>query len=89
MHVAIRECLHWKRIFKKKKFKKAVNDSDTCDLGTMSWSANLVRIGRPLVRYNRARFERPPLNSVHAKANDKVFVKSGNTSIIFLEYMQK
>ena len=37
--------------------------------------------------YNIAKFEKPHLNSVCEKANDKVFVKSGNTSIISLQYV--
>ena len=38
--------------------------------------------------YNHAKIERPSLNSVHQKANVKVFVKSENISIISLEYVQ-
>ena len=43
----------------------------------------------PKQGYNNAKFERPRLYNVHEKANDKVFVKSGNTSIISLEYVRK
>ena len=43
----------------------------------------------PKQSYNNAKFEKPRSNSVHKKANDKVFVKSGNMSIISLEYVQK
>ena len=39
--------------------------------------------------YNDAKFEKPRLNSVREKANDKVFVKSGNTSVVSLEYVGK
>ena len=39
--------------------------------------------------YNHAKFEKPRVNSVCEKANDKVFVKSGNTSIISLEYVRR
>ena len=38
--------------------------------------------------YNDAKFEKPRLNSVREKANDKVFVKSGNTSVISVKYVQ-
>ena len=37
--------------------------------------------------YNQAKFEKPRINSVCEKGNDKVFVKSGNMSIISLEYV--
>ena len=39
--------------------------------------------------YDHTKFERPPINSICQKANIKVFVKSGNMSIISLEYVQK
>ena len=39
--------------------------------------------------YNHAKFEQPPLNSVCQKANIKVFIKSENTSIISLGYVQR
>ena len=41
--------------------------------------------------YNHAKFERPPLqsHSVLQNPNVKVLVKSENTSIIYLEYVQK
>ena len=38
--------------------------------------------------YNQAKFERPPLNSVHQNAKVKLFVKS-ETSITSLKYVQK
>ena len=41
----------------------------------------------PKQGYNNAKFEKSCANSVHEKAIDKVFVKSGNASIISLEYM--
>ena len=41
----------------------------------------------PKQGYNNAKFEKPRLNSVHEKANDKDFVKSGNTSVISFEYV--
>ena len=34
--------------------------------------------------YSKAKFEKPRLNNVPERANDKVFVKSGNMSIISL-----
>ena len=39
--------------------------------------------------YNYAKFEKSRLISVRQKANDEVFVKSGNTSSISLEYIRK
>ena len=41
----------------------------------------------PKQDYNNAKFEKPRLNSVHEKANDKGSVKSGNMSTISLEYV--
>ena len=38
---------------------------------------------------NHVKFERPLVNSVHQKANSKMFVKSENMPIISFEYMQK
>ena len=35
--------------------------------------------------YNDGKFEKPRLNSVCKKANDKVFVKSGNSSVVSLQ----
>ena len=37
--------------------------------------------------YNNAKFEKLGLNSVHERANNKVFVKSGNMPSISLEYV--
>ena len=37
--------------------------------------------------YNNAQYENPCFNSVCEKANDTVFVKSGNMSTVSLEYM--
>ena len=45
----------------------------------------MVRIGR----YNDVKFDKPRLNSVRGKANDKVFCKSGSMSIISLECVRK
>ena len=39
--------------------------------------------------YNNAKLEKSRLDSVREKANDNFFVKSGNASIISLEYGQK
>ena len=39
--------------------------------------------------YNNAKSEKPRLNSVRERAGNKGFVKSGNMSIIFLEYVRK
>ena len=38
---------------------------------------------------NSTSFEKPRLNSVREKANDKVIVKLGNMSIMSLEYVWK
>ena len=38
---------------------------------------------------NNAKVVKSRLNSVREKADNKVFIKSGNMSIIFLEYMRK
>ena len=43
----------------------------------------------PKQGYNNAKFEKPRLNSVCEKVSDKVFVKSGNMTVISLEYVQK
>ena len=39
--------------------------------------------------YDNTKFEKPRLNSARDRANDKVFAKSGNTSIISFEYAKK
>ena len=39
----------------------------------------------PKQGYSHPKFEKPHSYSVRGKANDKVFVKSGNTSVISLE----
>ena len=39
--------------------------------------------------YNNAKFEKPYLKNVHEIANEKVFVKLGNTSIISLENVRR
>ena len=43
----------------------------------------------PKQGYHPAMFEKSHLNSVREKASDKVFVKSGNISIISLEHVRK
>lgn len=55
------------------------------DQGHQTWNES----EDPKEGYNLAKFERPQLKSVKEKANVLVVVKSGNTSIIFLEYMEK
>ena len=45
--------------------------------------------GYNLYKYNNAMLEEPCLNSIHEKANNKVFVKSRNTLIISFEYVQR
>ena len=81
--------LRW-LIFKCKIDKNHVSyDFDTRDLETRSGSSKLYELVDSKQGYNNAKFEKPCLNSVHEKANNKVFVKSGNISIISLEYVQK
>ena len=53
--------------------------------GHQTW----YELAEPKQGYNNAKFQKPCLNSVHKKAKDKVFVKSGNTSVTSLEYVQK
>ena len=43
----------------------------------------------PKQGYNNAKFQKPHLSNVRERANNKAFVKSGNTSIISLEYVWK
>ena len=43
----------------------------------------------PKQGYNNAKLEKPHLNCVCEKNNDKVFLKTGNTSIISFEYVRK
>ena len=74
--------LRWTKIFlffnnlKKKYF--AVYDSDTpvtvkLDQGHKTW----YELVDPKKGYNNAKFEKPPLNSVRERANDKVFCQMG------------
>ena len=72
----------------KKQF--AVHDSDTSvslkqGQGNQSW----YELVDSKHGYNNINFEKPCLNSVCGKANDKAFVKSGNKSVISLEYVRK
>ena len=72
----------------KSKEQIAVHDSDTPvtlkqGQGHQTWY-DLVD---PKQSYNNAKFEKPHLNSVCKMNNGKTFVKSGNLSIIFLDYM--
>ena len=53
--------------------------------GNQTW----YKLVDPKECWSNTKFEKPHLNSVHEKANNKVFVKSGNISIISLEYVQK
>ena len=70
--------------------KFAVYDSlHACDLKTRSRSSNLLLICGPKPGYNNTKFEKPHLNSVHDKANNNFFNKSGNVSMISLEYAQR
>ena len=68
----------------------AIYDSDTPvtlkqGQGHQTW----FELVDPRQGYNNAKFEKPSLNSVFEKANDTVFVKSGNMSIISLKYVRK
>ena len=70
----------------KSKQQIAVYDSDTpVTLRQGQGHQTLYALEDPKQNYNYTKFENPHLNNVHEKANDKVFVKSGNTSIISLE----
>ena len=60
-----------------------------CSLKTRQGQQTWYELVDPKQGNNNAQFEEPHLNSVQEKANDKVFVKSGNTSIISLEYVEK
>ena len=44
---------------------------------------------KPKQGYDNAKFEKPHLNSVCGKANNKGFVKQGNMSTFSVEYVQK
>ena len=57
---------------------------------TCLWPWNKVKvIIDPKQGYNNAKVEKPRLKSVRGKANDNIFVQSGNTSIISFEYLQQ
>ena len=79
--------LQWRRIGEK---KIAVDNSDKPMTlkqghGDQTWCKSVD----PLQDCNNAKFQNPCMNTVHDVANDKGFVKSGNTSIISIEYVQK
>ena len=64
----------------------AVYDSDTPvtlkhGQGHQTW----YEVVNPTQDYNSAKFDQPLLSSVRERTNIKVFVKSGNTSVISLE----
>ena len=70
------------------KMQLTVYDSDTPvtlkkGQGHQTW----YELIDPKHGYNNAKFEKSCLNRICEKANDKVFVKSGNLSIISLEYV--
>ena len=68
----------------KKQF--TIHDSDThmtLKQGHWTWY-KLVSL--PKHGYNHAQFERPPLTTVHKKVNIKIFITSGNMSIISLDH---
>ena len=55
------------------------------DRGHQTW----YELADPKQVYDNAKFEKSRLNSLRERANDKVFLKSGNTSTISLEYVRK
>ena len=68
----------WKTRIRNMRF--AVHSFDT-PAALKQWLSNLNDSVDPKQGYIHTKFERPPLSSVHQKANIKVFVKSENTSI--------
>ena len=78
MYVRTAQRLNWGGQESKKLF--AVYDFDTpmtlqhCQ-GHQTW----YELADPKKDYNDGKFEKPHLNSVHEKVNNKVFVKSENT----------
>ena len=86
MYVRNIQCLDYGGQESKKQF--AVYDSDTSLIlnqgqGHQTW----YELVDPKQGYNNAKFENLCLKTVSEKANDKVFVKSGNTSIISFQYL--
>ena len=71
--------LQWTRI-KKKQF--IVYDSDTPVTWKRQDHQTWYQLVDPKQGNNYAKFEKPHLNRVREKANDKVFVKSGNMSYL-------
>ena len=72
----------------KKQF--AVHDSDTPETLKQGQSHHTwYDLVDSMQGYNKAKFEKPCLNSAREKANHKVSAKSGNMSIISLEYDRK
>ena len=70
--------------------KNAVYDSDTpVTLKQGQGPQTRHELAGPKQSYNHVKFEGPPLNSVGEKANVRIFVQSGNTSIIFLGYARQ
>ena len=68
----------------------AVCDSDTpVTLKQGQSHQTCYELVEPKHGYNNTNFEKPCLKSVHEGANNKVFVKSGNISIISLQYVRK
>ena len=84
--------LRWTRINKKttNNNKNAVNHSDASvtlkqGQGNQTW----YELVDPKQGYNNAKLEKCRLTSVREKADKKMFVKSGNTSIFSLEFVRK
>ena len=86
MYVATIQCLNYRGQEFKQQF--AVNDFDT-SVPMEKVKVSKISIDRPLATYHHANLERPPLNSVLEKANVKVTVKPGSTSIISFEHVGK
>ena len=68
----------------------AVYDSDTSvTLKQGQDNQTWYELVHPKQDYDNAKFGNPRLNSIHKKANDKVLIRSGNTSITSLEYVRE
>ena len=84
MYVRTIKCLRYSGQESKKTI--SVSDSDTSvTLKQGQAHQTWCELTDPKQGYNNAQFEKLCLNSVQERANDEVFVKSGNLEIISLE----
>ena len=75
-YVRAKQQLNYSRQESEKQFAVYVSETSvTLKQGQQNW----YKLVDPKQGYNNAKFEKPCLNSVCWKANDKVFVKSGHT----------